>query len=474
MTGLRRTDVVDHYEVLEVSQSAASQVIKAAYRRLVKINHPDAGGNPAVFRRIQAAYECLSDPVKRALLDSTLGNRASTSTSTSTDTSEGFFPLDEMVEVDGIEYWLTYEEQWASVRPACTVRIRESDLKKIQELPVFSPYPVGAVIIMADDWETEIHRGYSFDNAKYAYERAKRELHRRQREEAARRKIVSLNRRLTQLKERGLPVTRLAELIEQASEKVDPYYSWLSEAGEAVAALRAVESEIERLSGDPAEVILSYFMAGHIEHRDILHNLQVMAKLEAAEIRSNGFIQAPTDDDLRAYYEKRLRGVSTLDDLALLDLRFPMEEYLPGGILADLEEAGELAPEMVSVKARKGFTDYRVEYEYREVDGVSVPTGTIRVPVSTFERNAAEYGRKSSFPVLPFNIQLFIIVTINDDKRVVAAGLDGESLARKVAKFQRGTNRGEVFSPIDEYGRRRKGPVEGTTLPPWYRGRRPR
>ena len=40
-----------------------------AYRLLAKRHHPDKGGDPAAFARLQAAFEVLSDPRKRGVYD---------------------------------------------------------------------------------------------------------------------------------------------------------------------------------------------------------------------------------------------------------------------------------------------------------------------------------------------------------------------------------------------------------------------
>ncbi|MCL6558838.1 MAG: J domain-containing protein [Firmicutes bacterium] len=49
----------DDYTVLGVTPGATLQEIKAAYRRLAKVYHPDAGGDPEAFMRIHAAYQNL-------------------------------------------------------------------------------------------------------------------------------------------------------------------------------------------------------------------------------------------------------------------------------------------------------------------------------------------------------------------------------------------------------------------------------
>lgn len=60
------------YTVLEIAQAAPAAEVKRAYRRLVRIFHPDANPSPEAahrFREIQLAYETLSDPVKRSAYD---------------------------------------------------------------------------------------------------------------------------------------------------------------------------------------------------------------------------------------------------------------------------------------------------------------------------------------------------------------------------------------------------------------------
>lgn len=61
----------DHYEVLQLSQSADRETVERVYRLLAKRYHPDNGdsGDEERFRQVRAAYEVLSDPERRAEFD---------------------------------------------------------------------------------------------------------------------------------------------------------------------------------------------------------------------------------------------------------------------------------------------------------------------------------------------------------------------------------------------------------------------
>ena len=56
---------MDYYEILGVNHTTTPNEIKKAYRKLASKHHPDKGGDAEQFKKIQEAYEVLSDPDKK-------------------------------------------------------------------------------------------------------------------------------------------------------------------------------------------------------------------------------------------------------------------------------------------------------------------------------------------------------------------------------------------------------------------------
>lgn len=65
--------MIDYYEILEVSQNAGQEVIRAAYKTLMQRYHPDKNSNDSENARlvlaIRLAYDVLSDPELRKAYD---------------------------------------------------------------------------------------------------------------------------------------------------------------------------------------------------------------------------------------------------------------------------------------------------------------------------------------------------------------------------------------------------------------------
>ena len=59
----------DPYEALGLQRGATEDEVKKTYRKLAREHHPDKGGDAEKFKKIQGAYEILSDPQKRQNYD---------------------------------------------------------------------------------------------------------------------------------------------------------------------------------------------------------------------------------------------------------------------------------------------------------------------------------------------------------------------------------------------------------------------
>jgi len=60
---------MDYYSTLGVQRNATDDDIKKAYRKLAMKHHPDRGGDEATFKKISEAYDILSDPQKKQIVD---------------------------------------------------------------------------------------------------------------------------------------------------------------------------------------------------------------------------------------------------------------------------------------------------------------------------------------------------------------------------------------------------------------------
>jgi len=60
---------MDYYSTLGLSRGASDADIKKAYRSMAMKHHPDRGGDEKKFKEISQAYEFLSDPQKKQIID---------------------------------------------------------------------------------------------------------------------------------------------------------------------------------------------------------------------------------------------------------------------------------------------------------------------------------------------------------------------------------------------------------------------
>ncbi|XP_057421653.1 chaperone protein dnaJ 11, chloroplastic-like [Lotus japonicus] len=84
------------YEILGIAAAASDQEIKAAYRRLARVRHPNVAAvdrkdsSADEFMKIHAAYSTLSDPEKRASYDRSMNRRRRPLTAAVTSRFSGY------------------------------------------------------------------------------------------------------------------------------------------------------------------------------------------------------------------------------------------------------------------------------------------------------------------------------------------------------------------------------------------------
>lgn len=57
------------YEILGVDPAVSQQELRKAYRRMLRLSHPDMGGDAARFQAVQDAWQRVGDPASRAAYD---------------------------------------------------------------------------------------------------------------------------------------------------------------------------------------------------------------------------------------------------------------------------------------------------------------------------------------------------------------------------------------------------------------------
>ena len=60
---------MDYYATLGLQRGASDEDIKKAYRKLAMKHHPDRGGDEKQFKEISAAYDALTNPEKKRIID---------------------------------------------------------------------------------------------------------------------------------------------------------------------------------------------------------------------------------------------------------------------------------------------------------------------------------------------------------------------------------------------------------------------
>lgn len=138
---------MNYYEILEVSQKASQEVIKAAYKSLMQRYHPDRNPDNAEFAlhasRVVQAYEVLADLDKRAVYDIELKQELSEQLSNIRDRSwnvqASSASTDRLVVKESKSYWflwlliaLILSSGWLILSLSKKNQSSESELKEIR------------------------------------------------------------------------------------------------------------------------------------------------------------------------------------------------------------------------------------------------------------------------------------------------------------------------------------------------------
>jgi len=135
---------MNYYEILEVSQNASQEVIKAAYRSLMQRFHPDRNpGNAEAAKRalmVGCAYELLSDPDKRVAYDIELKQLLSVHSIDIRDKSRDILSRQVKVDKDNESFWYLWPlialiifSGWFILSLSKKEQSPESELKEIRQ-----------------------------------------------------------------------------------------------------------------------------------------------------------------------------------------------------------------------------------------------------------------------------------------------------------------------------------------------------
>lgn len=452
------------YEVLGLTRSTSMADIKKAYRKLVQKHHPDVSEDTdkeaasARFRQVQTAYEWLSV------------HHDDQTTQSSDPYFDPFnFMVDEqeiLIRIDGVEATLIRPVRWSHWTRA-RLKLEINQARRLRSFPYDERIDRVTVVdkgsIVIDCYV------FSFQDYRQALAQYDRDC-----QAAIYTGILDQYRqRCTQLTLNGTPTDQLLQLVHDAIGSISAY-RWKSSRTihQIETALERIAAEITRLETGGSQLLVEGLLDGTITHRDVAHNQWVIDQLIALSIRSDGFIEPLTEDQLRSFYQSKVGVTVSVIVLNERDLKLTPSDYAPADILQELD----LAPDSVEIAGRKGPVSYQIDYKFANDDGQLIKVGIITIPLSVYERNGYEYGKPSSFPSLPGDIRLVLNITV--DGKLIANGFDDDALAKRIVKYKRSKARGQAIAYTSNvsdmlFGLRFE-PFRPSQVPPWYKGSRPR
>ena len=447
------TMTTNHYEALGVTPSASMEEIKIAYRQLARQYHPDTTSEDpdasiARFREVREAWEWLSEHHVRVVPVTEIVTKNSDEVVGTT-----------LISIDGVNATLVrLQRPWGGEYTELHLEIDQAKL--LRGFPEGDHLDMIRVLQYGHEvFSTWPYTFSSFEDALRNYE-VKQEVTRYLQE------LSGYRVRYSKLDNNDRPVANLPQLLREADTAAHRYsfrYGRYRDSQPVRSLLKQIQNELERLEAGGSQLLVDGLLEGSIGHRDTAFNQKVIDQLRSLSVRSNGFIEPLTEQQLRKHYADKIGDVQKLGKLSIIDLKLWIKDYAPQDILDELE----LAPETVEIQGRRGSSHYTVEYDVIEVEKQSIPVGRVTIPLDVYKRNAHEYGKPSQFSELPYGIRLVVSVTFNG--AVIATGFDDDDLARKITKYMKAKSRGNPTGNVGNIFGYTNGPSD---VPPWFKGKR--
>jgi DnaJ-class molecular chaperone len=122
------TTVDDFYQILGCEKNASIEQIKACYRRLALVHHPDKGGDSEMFKTISRAYQVLVNPALKSRYDQSI-------------------PIAEEELISPLKVFSDVFNQWLSQNPIIELLMKDSCNDFIKLLNKYHTHPSVRAII---------------------------------------------------------------------------------------------------------------------------------------------------------------------------------------------------------------------------------------------------------------------------------------------------------------------------------------
>lgn len=446
-------------EVLGVTEEHTTYAVRDAYRlievrniRRVERNPDEVYEATLAFQQARRAREVLLEQHYKRFAP--LGEGI-----------ERILPGPETHQVGELTVTVNYE--WLYYGPlVATMSLTVEEANSLTDLPDPIYAFVHKITVVSGTEEARtFHINGTIQEFRNEYGAAQRQAERVDRFDALKERILAAERIADRMYRQGYPVDKLRGLLRAANAQwADARYSTRHGTfGDVEGRVKAVEAEIERINANRLEVLIDELMEGAVFRTLAEYNRIEIGKINTWSIRTGGFVDYWTDQELRDFYVERCtkHHISTRDGVRLLqdNLRVIADDTVSDELMVELCELGEfdVAPSAIDLKTQKGTAEYPLSFQV--IDGV--PEALLTIPLRVYEKNRPEYGKPSSgFPELPHGIRYRLVIT--QDGREITRGLLDE-IETRLTKRLRGQQRGKNV-PDSGY--------ETDTPPSWYKRNR--